>query len=370
MRAISNLRQLALLRAEYDFSEISLDLTQFLRGNLALYAIRSSLWSLSVGGRLTIKVPTSRNSVSFIPGRWTFQFVTQLAAKACDEIGVIIVWDIDAKLLVIERTGVILQPGPWSAAIIYSGSSVERNLLLQCAASLRQQPEISNGGQLLVCGPMACRDDVIHATGAEYLDYDAPEVAGRFLIGAKKMAAIAALRNERVLVCHTRITMRPEGLSKMPREFDMITPAVWVRGTRGPLPYIDLGFFDSRSVALYSPKIQPTLHYDRRNWMQNLESYFPYIDGGLFCIRRKLAQRVSLSGTVAWGEGEDAEWSLRLLHEGKLLELAPDVHADSLTCKTKRYAKNGHRWSFPYIKRVVDVYRGFKARLVHMGLLR
>lgn len=367
---ITNLEQLTRLRSECDLNAISLDLTRFLRGNLPLYAIRRALWSLSAGGRLTLHAPTSRDSVSFLPGRWTIQFIAQLAAKASDELGKIVELDTQARKLVIERTEAVLPVGPWSAAIIYSGRPEESEMLRQCVDSLRQQPEIANGGQLLVCGPAANRDMVTRATDAEYLDYDVPQVAGRFLVGAKKMAAISALRNERILVCHTRIALRSGALSRMPREFDVITPAVWVPGKSGCLPYIDLGFFDSRSVALYSPRLQISLSYDRRNWMRNLESYFPYIDGGLFCIRRSLALRIPLSNSVAWGEAEDAEWSLRLLYQGKLLELEVEAGADSLTCKTDRYAMNGHRLGYPFIKRTVDAYRLIAARLTHWGILQ
>lgn len=343
---ITNLEQLTRLRSECDLNAISLDLTRFLRGNLPLYAIRSAIFSLNEGGLLIVRAPTSIDSVSLLPGRWSFQLITQLVAKGCEDVAKIVRCDIKERIILCQRTAPPLPVGPWSAAVIYSGSPSEREQLRRCVSSLWRQPEIANGGQLLVCGPSAHRNDIVTLTGAEYLEYDPEESAERFMIGAKKMAAISAMRHERVLICHTRIVLQPNALKAIPNEFDLCTPCVELLGKNSTLPYLDVGFLNLHSVALYSSTNQTPIFYKRGNWLEFCGTNFPYIDGALFCVRRSLAQAIPLSSNIAWGEGEDVEWCLRLLYAGKIIELVPSAKAVSQTSKMPRYSKWGHLFAY------------------------
>lgn len=339
---VSTPEDLGRLRAATGLDRVDIDLARLLHGNLPLYATRSALWALRPGGRLHLQAAGTIDSVSFRPGRWSFQLLTQLVCKAADGLGLLLQCDRATRSLVCERSAPAVARSPWSAAVVYSGQAGERSQLAVCLERLQAQPEIRDGGQLIVCGPPDAADHVSALPEVEYLALPTPTQAGRFLVGAKKMAAIRAARHERVLVCHTRVALRDGCLAALPAEFDVITPRVWVDGAAGKLPYLDLGFFDTASVALYSTNPQLPIHYDRMGWWRHLGRQYPYVDGGLFCVRRSLALEVPLSSSVAWGEGEDAEWSLRLLHGGRLLEIALDAHADSLTCKTARYARWGH----------------------------
>jgi hypothetical protein len=189
---------------------------------------------------------------------------------------------------------------------------------------------------------------------------------GRFLIGQKKMHVLHALRHERVLVCHTRILLETGCLEAIPDEFDLITPRVWIQGMRRNLPYLDLGFFDNRSSGLYTTKSQPPVYYDRDAWLSMLGRWYPYIDGGLFCVRRSLALEIPMSGSIAWGEGEDAEWGLRLLANGKLLEIALEAGALSQTCKMQYYGRWGHLAAYRYISKVVRMIKKLKRSLPNL----
>lgn len=360
---LTSLAQLTWLRRQRGLSRVEIDLTKLLQGNLPQYVVRYGLWALAPGGTLVLDAPTTIDSVSLVPGRWSYQLLTQLVVKASDGLGRLQYSDRDARRLELARSAPAAEPGPWSAAIVYSGQAAEREQLAICVRHLREQRGIRDGGQLLVCGPPESENDVAALPGVEYLAMPTPLQAGRFLVGVKKMAALRALRHERALVCHTRIALRPGCLDAIPLEFDLITPRVWVQGVTGPLPYLDLGFLDNRSVALHSQVPQPPIHYDRSSWRARLGQFYPYIDGGLFCVRRSLALAVPLSETVAWGEGEDAEWSLRLMGDGKLLELAEDAHADSLTCKTGRYARWGHLAAYRGLSRLTLSARGLVALL-------
>lgn len=365
---IHTLSDLSSLRCQSGLLRVELDLTALLQGNLPQYAIRYALWALEPGRTVTVTATTTVDSVSFVTGRWSFQMLTQLVVKAASGLGALVRYDPVARTLELERIAPAAVPGPWSAAIIYSGQSTERAQLSTCVEHLRVQSGIRDGGQLLVCGPPEAAGDVHSMPGVEYLPLPTPLQAGRFLVGAKKMAALRALRHERALVCHTRIALRPGCLDALPAEFDLITPRVWVNGAAGPLPYLDLGFFDNHSVAVFSRVPQPPIHYDRGGWLERLGSLYPYIDGGLFCVRRSLALAIPLSETVAWGEGEDAEWSLRLLGDGNVLELADNAHADSLTCKTARYARWGHLAAYRGLSHLTQMTRGLVARLPGRGV--
>lgn len=360
---VTSFNDLPALRRQQGLAHVELDLTALLQGNMPQYAVRYALWAVSEGGTVLVNAPTTVDSVNLVTGTWTFQMLTQLVVKASAGLGTLVRCERGSRTLELQRTAPTAAPGPWSAAIVYSGQPAERVQLATCVEHLRLQPSIRDGGQLLVCGPPEAAGDVAELPDVEYLPLPTPLQAGRFLVGAKKMAALRALRHERVLVCHTRIALRPGCLEALPDEFDLITPRVWVQGATGPLPYLDLGFFDNRSVALFSPVPQPPIHYDRGGWLNRLGRLYPYIDGGLFCVRRSLALDIPLSETVAWGEGEDAEWALRLMGAGRVLELADGAHADSLTCKTERYARWGHLAAYRGASHLAQAVRGLTARL-------
>lgn len=357
MKKIRVIDDLYPLQRMHGLDELVLDLTHLLRGNLPLFAIRRSLFALREGASLIIQAPETVDSVNLLRNKWSFQFVVQLVAKACDELAEIRECNTEQRWLRCVRVAPPLCDGPWSAAIVYSGQPSEREMLHRCLDSIWSQSALSGGGQVLVCGPQDAAVDVEDFPNTEYLAHDVVPSSGRFMIGLKKMHAINALRNERILVCHTRICLDSEALYKLPREFDAITPQIRVRGKVAALPYLDLGFFHSQSVSLYSAVERPTLTYPRSNWMAYLERFYPYIDGGLVCTRKSLVARLPISTAIAWGEGEDAEWALRLTIQGKLLELNLDASAISMTCKIPTYATYGHQ---PFYKPVAAVARIMK----------
>lgn len=364
---VSSVEDLQALRQQAGLERVDLRMDQLLQGNLPLYAARFALWSLREGGTLHVHAPTTLASVSVVTGRWAFQLLVMMFCKALDGWGEVIAHDLQARTLVCRRTRAPLQRGPWSAAVMFSGSAGEVSGLKKCLGGLLAQPEIREGGQVLVCGP-AAGEALVDVGGAggvvQYLAVETPERAGRFMIGEKKNIAIRALRHERVLVCHTRIVLREGCLAAMPAEFDLITPRVWVQGAEAMLPYLDLGLFATDSAALYSDKASAPCHYDRARWLHGVAQRYPYIDGALFCVRKSLAQRVALSDSIGWGEAEDSEWALRLVHGGRLVELAPQAHAESTSCKTPRYARWGHLEAY---RLASDWAQHWRAARAHVG---
>lgn len=361
---VTGLDTLMALREANDLAAVELDLDMLLVGNLPLYAVRFALWALKPGGVLTIRAAATLDTVSFVPGRWSFQFLTQLLGKGMAGLGEMVSCEVARREIICRRTAPILPPAPWSAFVVYSGNPSEKPLLQQCLAALLQQAPISEGGQLVVCGPEAGRQGLELPPSVDYLAVETRHQAGRFLIGAKKNEALRHASHERVLICHTRIALQPGCLEALPREFDLITPRVWVQGRRKRLPYLDLGFVGGHSVALFSRRPQPPIHYPRERWLSRAGELYPYVDGGLVCVRRSLALKIPMSDVVAWGEAEDVEWAMRLMQEGHVLELAPGAHADSLTCKTARYARWGHLRAFRAVSNLVQHARALRHRLL------
>ena len=335
LMALRGMRDLETLNFLFDDRRFS--------GNLPLYLIKYGLWALRPGGNLILEAPNLLDSMVLKPGRLPFQLLVQLAARVSEGLASLVEVDVLARRLVLQRTAPKLDEA-WSAGVVFSGNAQEVPTLERCLKGLRAQPELIATGDIVVCGPQAGESLVATGDGIRYLVYESPSEAGRFLVGRKKNLLLRALRHERALICHTRVVLRPGTLAALPPEFDLITPRVFVQGEKSILPYLDLGFMGLESVGMTSSGNQPPICYPRESWHDYLRHFYPYIDGGLFCVRRKLALSVPLHDRVAWGEGEDAEWSLRLLNMGHLIELAANPHAaaDSSTCKTTRYARYGH----------------------------
>jgi hypothetical protein len=322
-------------------------------GNLSLYVIKSGLWALRPGGTLKLEAPELLDSMVLRPGRLPFQLLVQLAARASEGWASFTEVDVADRRIVLQRTAPRMAEG-WSAGVMFSGSVQEAPALALCLQGLRAQPELMASGDIVVCGPAEGESLVPTGDGIRYLVYETPSEAGRFLVGRKKNVLLNALQHERALICHSRVVLRPGSLAAFPAEFDLITPQVFVQGAKAVLPYLDLGFMRLEAVSMVSKGDQPPIHYSRKRWYDYLRSYYPYIDGGLFCVRRALALSVPLHDRVAWGEGEDTEWCLRLLNQGHLIELAdaPRAKADSVSCKIPRYAKFGHRRSYRILSHV------------------
>lgn len=367
---VSSFSELQALRYRTGAPSVLLTMNSFLAGNLPAYAMRYALWSCALDGRVVIDAPSTLDSVTFTPSQWSFQMLTQVLCKAAEGLGELVVCDVSSRRLEFSRTAAPMVKAPWSAIVMFSGSDSERPHLEKSIEALIAQPELAEGGEIIVCGPELGRGAVCGMRGVRYASLETPEKAGRFLVGKKKNLAIAQARNERVLVCHTRITLRPGCLAALPEEFDLITPRVWVRGAKSDLAYLDLGFFHGSSIAIHSWRPQPPVHYDRSYWLQKLKCAYPYIDGGLFCVRRSMAQSIPMSESIAWGEAEDAEWALRWLHCGRLLEIGLHAHAESATCKTPRYARWGHLRTYRVLSTAAQYVRSATNIFAKWSLMR
>lgn len=314
-------------------------------GNLALYVIKFGLWALKKNGTLIIEAPNFKSSMKISTKSLSFQMLLQLAARASIELAEFIKVDLVARRFILRRVVGSNKFG-WSAGVIFSGNRDEIPNLERCLKSLKSQPELQASGDIVVCGPKVAEELIPINSGVRFVPYETQNIEKRFLIGDKKNFLLRNLKNENAVICHSRIVLDENCLSGIPEDFDVITPRIYLKEVlkNGRLPYLDLGFVALNTVSFVGSTSQPAIFFNRDSWYQYLKSFYPYIDGGLFITRRSLALSIPLHSYIAWGEGEDVEWCLRLLHQGKLVELAmgDSVAAESITCKLPRYAKYGH----------------------------
>lgn len=354
--------QLARLRDLRGLQVIQVEADAFLAGNLPLYLFKYVAWALAEGGSAEVRATRTLDSMGIIPGAWPFQMLVQVACKAIEGIGILTKVDVATRTFSFVRTSAPPEREPWSAVVVYSGREAELPLLDQCLRGLLDQPELTEGGQIAVCGPVQASGVVQPYPGVEYLPCETPTTAGRFLVGKKKNFAIQHMRHERVLVCHSRIILEKGCLGRIPTEFDLITPRVSIIENNRSIPYVDLFFHRLESNTCFTAYVPPSLGYPRKDWMRFLRSHYPFVDGGLFCIKKSLALSVPISESIAWGEGEDLEWCRRLLMEGRVLELCINAGSVSLVDKSNLYSKWGQFPGFCAVRVAVRNLQAFFRR--------
>jgi hypothetical protein len=342
---MQNLRELSIKKPEHiaplrqarDLDVVRIE-TRRLKYRRALrLAIRSALFALKPGGVLEVlDEPESRSfgrsyEINFSLVRsWVFALVGRDTTLELIEP--------DRGRIVLRRSRPAPAPG-WSAGVIFSGAPSEVPLLHRCLEGLRTQPELHRreNGQIVVCGPESAKGLLDCEADIEYLAFESAP-GPRFLISQKKNALVAALRNPRIAVLHSRIILEPGALANVPQEFDAGTPDVFVMRNDRRQRYLSLGVVDTLDID--KTPTRPSVTYadlPAPNPMLLHRRGTPYIDGGLFVAMKSVYATCSLNPEIAWGENEDGEWCSRLAAQGYLVELFPNSTALSQTDKyTKR----------------------------------
>ncbi len=359
---------LPLLRRIRNCQKIEIIFDDLSRGNLPLYLFRYVIWALAEGAEATVLAKNTLSSTGIIPFRWSFRMVMQIAAKSIYPEGIISSFDDNKRIFTIKRIAPVISNQSWTAIVVFSGEISELPSLRKCLESLNNQPELLNDGQIIVCGPSYARDFIGEFKNIEYLVFDNDLNSGRILIAHKKNYAISIAKNENILICHTRILLKSDALKNMPNEFDCITPKVEIRSAKDKyLPYLDLGFIAIDSTSTYTESISPRIFYERKKWQNFLSKYYAYVDGAIFCVKRSTALRVPLNDAIAWGEGEDVEWCIRMQHNGRVVELSENSYAESQKNKHINYVKYGESNIMRILSNVeykLDYFLKFLSRIV------
>ena len=306
------------------------------KANVLRYALKYALWAVRPGGRIEI-VDDGPDTFDIKLMRMPFSVVRQHCFKVYRDEAELVELDAAGLRLVFERRRLVTAPG-WSAGLIFSGNAREMPYLARAIDALQAQPELSAaaGGQIMVCGPAPARPLLDAWPDVEYLAFE--EVSSqRAFTTRKKNALIAAARNPRVAILHTRILLESGCLAAFPREFDVTTPRVVYREGERSIPYIDWVVAHNFAFDRLPHRLQSSLFYARNDHLAQLATGgLPYVDGGVFVGMRDVLRAVPLNPYLAWGEAEDNEWCSRLQSEGYLVDLDASAEATSQSFKLPR----------------------------------
>lgn len=330
---VSSVEDVYALRRQNCLPMVRLILGRLKRRDLLRYALKYALWAVAPGGRIEI-IDDGPDNYSVNLYDMPFSIVRQQCFKIFADMARLVAMDPVVLSLTFERTAPILAEG-WSAGVIFSGAAAELPFLRACIAGLYAQPELSpeRGGEILVCGPSSAADAVAGMGGVDFVALDDAEGTRSFTT-RKKNALVAAARNPRVAILHTRIILQPGCLAAFPREFDVSACVVEYREGRHCVPYLDWIVVDRLDTGVPPRRLQSSNFYDRTRHLNQLGGgKAAYIDGGAFFAATRVVQAVPLNNNLAWGEAEDVEWCERLAAQGFLVDLEPRALAVSQSFK-------------------------------------
>ncbi|MFC3125971.1 hypothetical protein ACFOD4_12955 [Pseudoroseomonas globiformis] len=310
-------------------SRVVVETRCFTYRNLLPHALKYGIWALRPGGTLLVR-DASPNVFDLWPRFVSFKTVRQWSHKLLAYDAEPLRLDIKAGEIEFRRTRPV-PPCGWSAGVVFSGREAELPQLRRCLDALLLQPELSpeRDGEITVCGPAESASYLDSYSSIRYLPYEMPS-GPRVLLCGKKNALIRALKGPRIIVMHSRIQLAPDTLRHVPDEFEITTPRVLVETRSGREDYLSLGVHDSLMPG-YAPRLVPSnlRRVPAGRYLDLYEQGPPYVDGGVFMLRKDVHERCPLNEAVAWDEAEDLEWCGRALAEGLLIDLAPEAEAAS-----------------------------------------
>jgi len=323
------------LKAMHGLSRVVVETRRLIHRNLLPHALKYAAWALVPGGTLLVR-DASPNVFDLWPRFVSSKMVRQWTFKLLAGEAELVRLDSAAGEIELRRTRLPTPPG-WSAGVVFSGQEAELPRLRQCLDALLRQPELSpeREGEIVVCGPAAASDSIAGYRQVRYLPYEMPP-GPRVMICGKKNALIHALQGPRVLVLHTRVLLAPDTLRHVPEEFEIITPRVFADGPAGREDYLSLGVHDP-SLPGQAPRLTPSSlrRVPAERYLDLYAQGAPYVDGGVFMVRKDVHARCPLNEDVAWDEVEDLEWCTRALAAGFLIDLAPEATATSVVAKLR-----------------------------------
>lgn len=327
---IASAEDIARARHQIDHDAAIVDARRLKTTGLLPLALKYALFAVREGARIMIEDEPDQElgSPAFaVPHKlvrqWTFQFIgrdTELVA-------------LEPGRIELRRTRPVTPPG-WSAGIVFSGRDAEIPTLVKALEGLHAQPELTDGGEIAVCGPPRDVDFLRDFPAVRYIEHVDPP-GERVMIAAKKNVFIRALRGPRVLILHARIVLDPEALGAVPREFDISGPNVLQEAGGRRASYLSLSSTETVSPGRM-PRSSPWLmrHVGDDPIALHREGNL-FVDGGAFYVTKAAHELCPLNDLIAWNEAEDVEWCARAFMTGLLVDNAPDSFAVSQTAKVR-----------------------------------
>ena len=344
-------------RMAIEHDAVMVDARRLKTTGLLPLALKYALFAVREGGRILIEdeADGDMGSPAFVVPhklvrQWTFQFIGRdVELLSLDPPG----------RIELRRTRPVTPPG-WSAGIVFSGRDAEIPTLLKALEGLHAQPELTGGGEVVVCGPPRDLGFLDGFPAVRYVEHvDSP--GERVMIAAKKNALIRTLVGPRILILHARVVLAPGALAAVPREFDLSGPNVLQQAGGRSASYLSLG-----STETVWPGRMPR----RTPWLMRHAGDDPialhrkghlFIDGGAFYVTKAAHEICPLNDLIAWNEAEDVEWCARAFVQGLLVDIAPDSIAVSQTAKIRLPPKLG--FATTPLLRLLKRLREARARL-------
>jgi hypothetical protein len=327
---IAGAEDIARARHQIDHDAVVIDAARLKATGLLPLALKYALFAVREGARIMIEDEPDEELGSpawRVPHKlvrqWTFQFIgrdTELAA-------------LEPGRIELRRTRPVTSPG-WSAGIVFSGRDAEIPTLRKALGGLHAQPELTDGGEIAVCGPPRDLGFLAGFPAVRYIDHVDPP-GERVMIAAKKNALVRALKGPRVLVLHARVVLEPGALDAVPREFDISGPNIQQAADGRRTSYLSLGSTETAWPGLM-PRSTP--------WLMRHVGDDPialhrrgrlFVDGGAFYVTKAAHELCPLNDLIAWNEAEDVEWCARAFLAGLLVDIAPESFAVSQTAKVR-----------------------------------
>ncbi|WP_299734777.1 hypothetical protein [uncultured Endozoicomonas sp.] len=313
-------------------SKIIIYTSFFKKNNLLPFAFKYSFWALAKDGVLEVYDDgpiTYESPIKKIP----FQKVSQVLNKWLGGFGEILYRDdVSRKIVYKKNASLDNRTSGWSVGIVYSGNKSEIIQLKHCIDSVFDSLKMSGYNfEILVCGPVGGEDDISKGKNIRYVTYD--DKNQLFFIGRKKLHLVKEMHYENIAVLHTRIILSDFSFKSIPDNFDVFSPKVVFRNKNRNFPYLDFNVTAGFEVGVF-PKTMPLpIDYNRYDFLKLLKYGLPYIDGGLFFCKKSIYLKQPINLNLLWGEAEDVEWCARLYSNSVLVELLPELTAESSTYK-------------------------------------
>lgn len=353
---IKNLKDVYLLKNTRDLDEVIIYTRKLKYKGVLHYALKYAYWSLKDLGSLKI-IDNGPFNIQIRPYSINFHQVIQLTHQFLKD-GIELVdrnfekgyanYIIKKEINEIENVG-------WSAGIIFSGNAEEIPLLKKCLNGIFEQPEFNSlNSEVVLCGPMNCDYTFIsqYPFNLRIIYIDDIKKNGRFLISKKKNFLIENLKYENNIVLHSRIQLKPNSVSNIPKHFEFISPEVNTIADGQEVRYLDYLIGASYNpTRITTGRIILPNFYKPKNYLKQLKYGLPFIDGGVMIFKNNILKDIPLNANLAWFENEDVDLAARLHLHGYLVDFAPEVKAlsnsDKLNRKRKFYRK------FPFVKSMI-----------------
>lgn len=184
----------------------------------------------------------------------------------------------------------------WSGVIITDGKS--NNLLCQAIGSMMRELE-GTPFEIIVVGPPRLAREAFMAE-VRHVPYRELNLASGWITKKKNMG-VALARYDKVVLTHDYLAFEPgwkKGFDEFGSDFDVcMNRIINTDGTRWK-DWIKFNFSNMK-FALIPYDAKRTEHQ--------------YISGTYFAVKRNFYAENPLDEKLRWGEGEDAEWSRRII---------------------------------------------------------